>query len=412
MRSLKPSETRRGRSWLTNFGEVERPIATLLLDSLQIASADEIHHGLRSAIGAVASDLGGSAAVLIPVLSIEDIDTASGVVTRGSKHIAYDTFQPGSNIAVTPGSEAAVGNVIREFTGGAPTTRRGPWLHPGSSLDELRGEDCKAIALVTDYTSSGRQVIDFAATFPRNPRLRSWRSFGRLKIVAIAHTASAGAIAAIENSPYVDQIELHTPAASFDSVDWSPVERSAIKDLCFRYTPRRNRNEALGFKGSGGLFLTKTSVPNNLPFILRRRSPGWHPFLDGRTMPSDLVDDLGSYASGPASLSALASALRQPRLGRAIESGRQRTPTDTMVVTLALIASGPQTPSLLAHRLATPVEKVSASLRFLESAGFITPNMEITAAGRAEMQHAKRVDRIATAHLTGNSDPYYPTMLR
>src|SRR4051812_3264805 len=66
MPSLRPSETRRGRAWLTNFADMERPAAQLLLDSLQVASPAEVHHGLKSRIEALAPKVGGQTGVLIP----------------------------------------------------------------------------------------------------------------------------------------------------------------------------------------------------------------------------------------------------------------------------------------------------------------------------------------------------------
>ncbi|MCQ4128363.1 hypothetical protein NOU13_28070 [Rhodococcus erythropolis] len=411
---LMPSETQRGQSWLTNFAESERPVATLLLDSLQIASPEDIYHGLKSRIGALAPELNGRA-VVIPVLSIEDIERASSENQReqvAARHVAYETFAPGMRGAVTPGSEATVGNVIREFTGEAPGKENGPWLHPSSSIDDLRARNCQAIVLVTDYTSSGRQVIDFAATFPRNAQLRSWRSFDRLEIIVVTHTASAFAVASIENAPTIDHIRPHTPAASFDDAEWSAQERSAIEELCNRYTPPGERKQALGYKASGGLFLTMTSVPNNLPFILRRKSHGWKPFLDGRTMPSDLVRELSGYEARNRDLSEVIRGANQRRVANAIDSGRLRTQSERLVATLALVAHSAQTSTSLAHRLAIPVEEVDALIGFLVKVGFITKDFEITLVGRNELRHAKRLDRVATSHRSNNPNPYYPKMLR
>ncbi|KZL30462.1 hypothetical protein A3852_23010 [Rhodococcus qingshengii] len=329
-----------------------------------------------------------------------------------ARHVAYETFAPGMRGAVTPGSEATVGNVIREFTGEAPGKENGPWLHPSSSIDDLRARNCRVIVLVTDYTSSGRQVIDFAATFPRNAQLRSWRSFGRLEIIVVTYTASASAVASIENAPTIDRIRPHTPAASFDDAGWCAQERTAIEELCNRYTPSGERKQALGYKASGGLFLTKTSVPNNLPFILRRKSPGWKPFLDGRTMPSDLVSELSGYEARNRDLSEVVRGANQRRVADAIDAGRLRTPSERLVATLALVAHSAQTPTSLAHRLARPVEEVNALIGFLVKEGFITKGFEITLAGRNELWHARRLDRVVTSHRGNNPDPYYPKMLR
>lgn len=105
--SLRPSETKRGRAWLTNFGDFERPTAQLLLDSLQVDNPAKVYHGLKSRIEALTPRLKGHPGVLIPVLSIEDINrslvgaspaTSPAGVLRVVRHVAYDTFYPGAPI--------------------------------------------------------------------------------------------------------------------------------------------------------------------------------------------------------------------------------------------------------------------------------------------------------------------------
>lgn len=409
---MRPSETQRGRAWLTNFADVERPTAQLLLDSLHVANPATIHHGLKSLIDGLAPRLEGHTGVLIPVLSIEDIEKSLAKPHHPARHVAYNTFQPGGPIPATPGSEAAVGNLIRDLTGDRPGRERGPWLHPATDIDTLRVRRCHLIALVTDYTSSGHQVNRFAATFPRNARLRSWRSFGWLQIVVVAYAASTAARSAVEAGPNTDAMYVHTPAASFDDAQWTGEERAAIEALCERHAPHRKRSEAMGYDKSGGLFFTHTSVPNNLPYILRRKTSGWEPFFNDRTVPADLAAELGHYQAPDRDLADVVRAANQTRLGRAIDSGRLRTPADKLVVVLALIAHSPQTRAALAHRLALPDEKVVAMLDFLMDVGFVTEELTITPSGHNELRHARRLDRVATAHLNGKTDPYYPRMLR
>lgn len=418
--SMRPSETQRGRAWLTNFADIERPTARLLLDSLQVENPAKLHHGLKSRIDALTPSLKGHTGVLIPVLSIEDIDRffeGADPATRPARrpwlvrHVAYDTFHPGPPIPATPGSEAAVGNLIRDLTGDHPGREPGQWLHPATDIDTLHARRCRRIVLVTDYTSSGQQVNQFAATFPRNARLRSWRSFGWLRIVVVTYAASAAARTAVQTGPNTDDLLVYTPAASFDDAAWTVEERDAIEALCKRHTPRRQRSEALGYGSSGGLFLTHISVPNNLPFILRRQTSGWQPFLEGRTVPGDLAAELSHYQAPSRNLADVVRAAHQTRLGRAIDSGRLRTPADKLVAVLALIANGSQTPATLTHRLALPDEETAAMLDFLMDVGFISDELTITPRGHNELRHARRLDRVATAHLRGKSDPYYPRTL-
>lgn len=414
MFSNPPSKTHRGRDWLTNFTNTELPFARLLLDSLKVDNPVMVHQGLKSRIEALAPRLDeGHTGVLIPVLSIEDIRSSEdvGPSTRPVRQVAYDTYRPGAPIPATPGSEAAVGSVIREFTGNRPGGERGQWLHPATDLATLRARRCRWVVLVTDYSGSGQQVNQFAATFTRNARLRSWRSFGWLRIAVVAYAASSSARVAMQSGRHVDDLFVHVPAPSFDDAAWTVEERAAIEALCQQHTPRKQNHQALGHGNSAGLFFTHTSVPNNLPFILRR-TVRWKPFLEGRRVPADLAEELGCYRAPVRDLAAVARTANQTRLGRAIDSGRLRTPADKLVVVLALIAHSTQTPETLTHRLALPDGAIAAMLGFLKDVGFITEELTITHRGQTELRHARRLDRVATAHLNGNLGPYYPQRLR
>ncbi|QEM45756.1 phosphoribosyltransferase-like protein [Mycolicibacterium grossiae] len=418
--SERLSETRRGRAWLTNFAERDRSAAELLLDSLQVASPASIHHGLKSLIDTVTPLLQDSVGVLIPVLSTEDIrmtgDTegntqpANGM--KVARLVAYDSFDPGAPIAATPGSEAWVGNLIRDLTGSRPGDEPGQWLHPATNIDTLHARRCRSIVLITDYTASGEQVKKFAATFPRNARLRSWRSFGWLRIVVAAYSASATARSAIDADSNIDKMVVHSPAASFADAKWTVEKRDQVVALCLKYTPNRRRSQALGYGASGGLFFTHTTVPNNLPYILRRTGSGWSPFFEGRTVPPDLNEELGHYQAPDRGMANIARAANQKRIAGAIDSGRLRAPADKLVAALALMWNSPQTPETLAHRLAVPDGKIAEILAFLTGAGFITAELTVTDRGYSELRHARRLDRITTARLSGNPAPYYPRALR
>lgn len=421
MSSMRPSDTKRGRAWLTNFANIELVTARLLIDSLQVANPARVHSGLKSRLQALTAQLKDHTGVLIPVLSIEDIDRSiekpdppirPGRRPEVLSHIAYDTFHPGAGISATPGSEAAVGNLIRDFTGDRPGREPGQWLHPATDLGTLHARRCRMVVLVTDYTGSGQQVNRFAATFTRNARLRSWRSFGWLRFAVVAFAASSDARVAIESGKDTDDLLVHTPAASFDDAGWTVEERDRVEELCRRHTPRRLRAQALGHGNSGGLFFTHTSVPNNLPFILRRRTAGWQPFLEGRTVPADLAAELGDYQATNRDLGDVARAANQTRLGRAIDSGRLRMPAERLVAILALIAHRSQSPATLTHRLALPDDETTAMLDFLQSVDFITEKLKITPRGEVELRQARRLDRVATAHLEESSDSYYPRTLR
>src|SRR5690242_16978265 len=113
---------------MTNFDEADREIARLLLDSVEIADPGEVRQTLAQEL---TSRIGiEPPAVLLPVLSIEDITMDN---ERRSTATAYVHFDPGQRISMTPGSEAMVGQLIRDFVGDRGRREPGQgWIHPAA----------------------------------------------------------------------------------------------------------------------------------------------------------------------------------------------------------------------------------------------------------------------------------------
>jgi hypothetical protein len=315
-------------------------------------------------------------------------------------------------ISATPGSEGAVGNLIRSFTGEDPDTSHDPWIHPRTPLEEVRNRRCRALVLVSDYAGSGKQVIDFAESFARNKTVRSWRSSGLVRIVVVIFAASTLARAAMEDSGAIDEVRVVQPAVSFADMEWSRADHEAIEAMCLDYAGRRQRWQALGFNESRGLFVMHTGVPNNTPYILRRRGGDWASFFEGRAFPEDLKSELGPYRATPAQLHAVAASVRQQRLARAVDSGKLSSPADLLAVVLALSSRSGRTIPELAHALRRPDAEVKEMVTFLIGVGMLTPAGELTPMGREELANAKRLARVVTAQLEGTEDPYYPHALR
>lgn len=399
---VRPTETARGRAWLANFDEEDSPYAGLLLDSLDIVSSDVMRSALRNHL----LELTGDATVLIPALPKEDLPAVEGE----AKPVAYESFHPGDSMSATPGSEAFVGNVVREFVGEAPEEERGPWIHPESPPDRLRDLRCRRLFLVTDYIGSGQQVIDAAKVFVRNPRIRSWRSFRWLRVVVVAYAASPEGRARIATERSIDELSVVRSASSIFSAPWTDEERDVIVSLCERHVAPRDRWKALGYKRSGGLFVMRGRVPNNVPLVLRQRRADWNPFFDGRRFPDDLAEELQTH-EGHRDLMKLTAMVHQERLTRSLASGRLKSPTDRLAVVLALVARRPRSAPDIANDLNVPEREAQAFLDFFDAAG-LTNRGKLTTRGWNELRAAKRLPRRITAGLEGDHTPYYPRQLR
>lgn len=403
-----PSLTLRGKQWLNNFSSTERSTATLLLDSLEIVSPTDIRVGLRRLLDSLTDEEVGKPAVLVPVLSVEDIVFPKD---HSGPPVAYVNFAPGAPIASTPGSEGLIGNLIRELTGSEAAASSDVWLHPSRDVEALRAARCHTLVLVTDYCGSGDQIIRFARAFVRNPTIRSWRSHGWIKVHVVAFASSVVASERIRRDTAVDCLSVVGPAASFVSAQWTSEEREAIETLCVTHLTSKERREALGYKESAGLFVMHTGVPNNVPKVLTRTAMGWNPLFEGSVCPPDLVRELASY-SPKRDLRRVAKEARQTRISVVLDAGRLSGTAGTLIAMLSLISLKARTRTELSHALHLSEERIQELLGFLVGAGLVNSDLRLTWAGRMELLAGKRLPRRAGMQLEGEDVPYYPVTLR
>lgn len=402
MTTTKPSKTTRGQAWLGNFLVEDRPVAELLLDSLEFVRTSTMRPALRTRLEQLAeSGEIEQPAVLAAALSMEDLKL--GI----ERPVAYtESFRTlAVAIDATPGSEGFVGNLIRDLL----RTGNG-WLPPSTSLEELRAQRCRSIVVVTDWAGSGTQLRRYALTLTRHATIRSWRSGKLLRVHGVAYAATQAARAHIqEEGSSVDALWMVRVAPSFADRPWSPADRVRVENLCIRYG--RGRRDALGFLDSRSLFATDTTAPNNVPAVLRLQSPGWQPFFDGRTVPPNLVAELGDY-SGDVTFAEVVSRAGQTRLAAVGPAKHTRPQSGRLLEVLALLGWKPQSSVELAARMILDVVAVDGLIDALRVLGLVDEFRRLTPAGRAELHAGKHAVRQVTAILRGSSEPYYPVTLR
>lgn len=406
---IRPSDTTRGRAWLTNFLPEDEAPARQLLDSLHFVSLSEVRAVMQVRLRNLMKE--GriqTPALLVSALSREDLRVDKG---RHTSQVAFDTFKLDDPINATPGSEGFVGNLIRDFVKSDPI-QAGSLLPPSATLDDLRASCCRSIVILTDYAGSGTQLKNFAMTLTRHPTIRSWRSYGLVRLHALSYAASPQALDVLQPArSALNEVWTVESAPSFLNAPWTPGQRAAIEDICVRYAGRKNRNRALGFKGSAGLFATDASVPNNLPRILWQAQTGWSPFFEWRTVPPDLFIDLGSYAPVSNSQDA-ASRIGQSRLSKNLDSKYLRSTSDDMLLTLALLLDRSHTDVELANKLGKPLASAETLMQGLLTLGFVDGQRAVTPAGRRELMGGKRRPRRVSVKVQGRGDAYYPESMR
>lgn len=401
---MKPSSTTRGGQWLAQFDPPDAPLAAKIIDSLRFAPSGDVLAGVRRLIESlVDSGQVVHPTALLPALSIEDIEFPRGAPTPQSP-VVFADFDPSQGLSGAPGSEALMANVIREINRAAPKLYA---RHP-ITLKKLRDRRVRNIVVVTDYIGSGQQILDYVGTWTRNSTIRSWRSGGFIKIIVVAYAVTPEGRSLVEASPAVSQLEYLEIAPTV--YDWNLVLKNPdIVELCSRYAKRAGLSgDPMGYRGSGGLFVSALSVPNNLPAILIRQSPTWTPFFHGRSARSELSDELGTYTPG-ADYAALLRGRRQTRLAARVDEDAIPVRWRMFVVALALL---PASEDQLARAMGISVSECRTLLDTLKRLGLVDGMGKVTPGGSIALAHHRRKGRVSPPVPTPTASAYYPQSLR
>lgn len=412
VRIVKPSETKRGRDWLTNFLPEDQGAARELIDSIMFVRQSTIRLDLLQHLNALVDDgVIQMPALLVPALSIEDINDSLGLTRAMAPryHVAYESYEVGAPISALPGSEGFIGNLVRELTRQRSAVKRG-WIAPRSSLDDVKAACCRTLVIVTDYSGSGEQLVEFAKTFTRNPTIRSWRSGVFLKIHAVAYTATTAAIGRLNaQGSAIDSCSVVRTAPTFLDRPWDAELRRSIEEMCVRKS--KSRSLALGYKGSKALFATEASAPNNLPYVLRQTGKRWLPFFEERVVPSDLASELGEYIPRVTNTD-LAGITKQRRLSESLNATFSRPSTVDLLNLLALIGRGRRDRHRLAAATAQPLIQIDALITSLQRLQLIDGECRVTHRGRAELRSGKAAQRKIRFELPASDGDYYPRGMR
>lgn len=276
------------------------------------------------------------------------------------------------------------------------------------TLESLHAARVRTLIFITDYIGSGKQVVDYVSAWRRNPRIRSWMSFGWTKMLVISFAASAVGRTVVQSIPHAPELDVVEIAPSVDApAEWA--QQRDIVDLCMNYARRADLTDALGFAESGGLFASSLSVPNNLPAILWKEAPGrWMPFFAGRTMSSELASAIGDFTPERDLVHEL-ELEREKRLAERFAEGTVRSRWGPYLAEVALLPADDETVAL---RLGQSVLRTREIRSVLEQLGLVDADGVPTADGQKAISRSSRRPRTVTAGLSGKDAPYYPRLTR
>lgn len=403
----RPSETALGAAWLDNFEHRDQAAAAILIDSLRVVSLDGLWSGIDGCLLALQrkGEIEGPALVL-PEMSLKYFGLHGEARTKA---VAYEDFEPGRPDESAMGSDAFVGMLLRDI-GKRTENPEFQWIPPQTTLAELRERRCRWILVVSDFLGTGRQVTTFTRALARHKTIRSWRSFGLVKIGVVAFAASEEAIALAAKSRSIDRLWTVEVAPTIWKARWTPEIRDAVVELCLRES-RLKQRDALGYKESGGLFATARGAPNNLPALLIQEGDGWRALFPNRAVPTDFATEVDDYKPTEP-FQALARRIGQLRLGQNDRIRDMRAASRQLVKALAVANDSGATDLSVARELGIDRSDAARLVESLRKWGFVGDAGAITGAGRAELAAHKRGRRRTTAFAEGDRRVYYPQHLR
>lgn len=409
-RIVLPSETTCGQDWLSNFHPIDLPVAQALVDSLRFVTLSTLSSALKQLLERLVAE----GAITPPVLVLPERGLKNFGISKNEEAsaVAWRDFAPGDPLSVTPGSDGLVGMVYRDYAraGDGRSAVNGPWIAPDASIDDLRIACCRSIVLLTDFVGTGEQIDTLAGAVARHSTITSWRSLHLIDVHVATFAAQPSGIARLAESRAVDLVHSIEVGPTFETAFPDRIVREAVADLC-RTECRIKRQWALGYGGSGGLFVTERNAPNNTPAILWQETESWKPLFPRRTVPPRFAVELGEYRTGE-SLEELATSVGQLRIGRNERLASMRKSSRDLLQALVSTSRSPVAVSTLSARIGIDQASATALLKALRNLGFIDDADRITDEGRAELDAHKRGLRRTTAGLRGSRDVYYPRSLR
>lgn len=401
---MQPSETERGRRWLSNFERNDRPFANLLLDNLYFVNQDELRSGLQLLIEGLVTKISAPIA-LIPVRQLAPGQS----YYKSSNRNARAPLLLSSSF---PGSEAIIANIAGALR------RRGKNAGPfvaSPSLKNLRDARARTILFIDDFSGSGNRLITFQQQYRDHPTIRSWESYGLITYHTATYAMTRVAYDRLSKTFGSDHVHVVRMCPTLSQQDWTSDELRNVERICREYTLRSDF--ALGYDDSRGLMAFSHSAPNNLPAILWQPHfrAHWNPFFVDRAVPSELMplfeEEESTYEMR------LASSLHHLGQSRLAEGGWRNEASPELknaLLVLAAIARRPRDDVRIAELTGLPHREIAvivANCRDWKLVG--SRGLRLTDEGQAELQHAKGILLTEEkAILKGSHKFYYPRSLR
>lgn len=402
------SNTPAGMAWLKNFDEADRKVATKLVDALMLVSANEFD----SKIVRMLSEIEGDARV-----NKERIALYSEREMTANEYDEVPSFFPETEcgratgagiqpVVANParqsiGSEGIVATLISKFCAAHRDTALS---HPGP--DELRDQRARKIILVTDFIGSGRRIARMLDAFWKVASIRSWASYKLIAFEVVCYSATDWGQSTVKLHPTKPKVRTFAACPTLRESFRGPELRE-IEQLCTKY-PKKSR-DWMGFGGMGSLIAFSHGIPNNAPQIFHSSRGGWRPLFVGR---STQMTDLNAVADTAEEIANRSQALLRVRNAQHVLSTVHGEEWALTMMVLLTVRGGARSPMIVSARTHLSVGSVTKVLNLAVLAGWLSPNMRLTAMGRRELRSLLRWGEDVTELAFPHSDLYFPKQLR
>lgn len=400
------SSSNAGKTWLLNFDETDRPLASKLLDGLLLVSASEYSATMVRLLTALANKA-REAKECIALYAEREVASIKGEI---------QPFFPGSESGratgpgVAPvvvsvekqdvGSEGILAALISKFRYANPDV---VLSHPGP--DDLRQRRVRKIIIVTDFIGSGGHIYEMLEAFAKVASIQSWRSYGLLSFEVVSYSAAEHGAQTVKQHRLQPKVTIHAACPVVDET-FVGAELSAIRALCMKY-PRKTK-WPMGFSATGSMIAFSHGIPNNAPAIFHSSHNGWRPLFRGRSTQMTELDQVADTSDHVVQQSAELLGVRNAR--QILSSSSGELWTHCMLVMHA-VKKGLRSPEKLSARTRLPIASVENVLTIAATAGWLSSTGGLTVLGRKELRWQTQWHGASDIALP-DPDIYFPTQLR
>lgn len=409
----KISLTETGKSWLEQFSDVDKALATELLDSLVWVSDREFKDKISSKIERVANKYNGPVAMY---LEREIRKNAYGVQRfykqkkspRRAHGAALQPIESTKRYNDEVGSEGVVGNIATSIR----RSNRNKYLfHP--TAEDVRKKKVRAFILLTDTIGSGEQISKCLDSLWKVASVKSWKSSRHVKFCIVSYAITSSAQSLLEKHKTNPSLEYIIPCPTIDNQFEDDRKRERIIDLCKTYGKKASKSikvPALGFSQTGALIAYGHGIPNNSPVIFYKSSTQWSPIFPARVTNS-LARELNP-GERKVDHKVLLDRWNKRKLAASKWINSGNTDAKNLVTIMASLHRPPRSEVAISARTQLDVDYVEKLLDIAQFHEWVSGSNRLTDEGKLLLKKLERDEKPREIVFKDSNQLYFPSTLR